>query len=227
MAILTSTFTPLQVDPNTTISELITKYNPDHVLPDKIVHEDTILGKTLTYGGLRNDASRCAWGLRQLGLKEGDVVCVVVPNSTDFVLLAHSVWWAGATFSPLNTSYTVSDIAHSLDLVKPTHIAVAAQYLQSVQNALWIPSLSKDKGLPKIFTVLDRVPGFARFPDDIIGKTAGESIPPYSLACRSYPILFEYLLLQHQLRAAQNSNFCCPHSFILANRSRLKSGVPC
>jgi 4-coumarate--CoA ligase len=74
---------------------------------------------------LRLDAARCALGLQQLDLQEGDVVCVIIPNSTDFVLLAHSVWWAGATFSALNPSYTVSDIAHSLDLVKPTHVVVA------------------------------------------------------------------------------------------------------
>lgn len=197
MAIITSTFTPLQVDDNITIPELITKYNPDHVLPDKIVHEDTISGKKLTYGGLRNDAARCAWGLLQQGLKEGDVVCVVVPNSTDFVLLAHSVWWAGATFSPLNPSYTVSDIAHSLDLVRPTHIAVAAQYLQSVQNALWVSSLSKDKKFPQIFTVLDRLTDFALFPEDIMGKTAEQSILPYSLAGKSQMILFQRLLPQH------------------------------
>jgi 4-coumarate--CoA ligase len=182
MTIITSTFTPLAFSPNLTIPELITKYNPDHVLPEKVVHEDTISGKTLTYGGLRLDAARCAWGLQQLGLQEGDVVCVIIPNSTDFVLLAHSVWWAGATFSPLNPSYTVNDIAHSLDLVKPTHVVVAGAYLQSVQNALWVSSLSKSGGRqPKILTVLDRVKGFSLFPEDVIGKTTEQAIPPYSL----------------------------------------------
>lgn len=200
MAIFTSTFTPLQVDDNITIPELITKYNPDHVLPDKIVHEDTISGKTLTYGGLRRDAARCAWGLQQHGLKKGDVVCVIVPNSTDFVLLAHAVWWTGATFSPLNPSYTASDIAHSLDLVKPTHIAVAAQYLQSVQNALWISSLNQRKRLPQIFTVLDRLNDFLLFPDDIMGKTPEQSILPYSLAGQFHLLLLLLQLLVQLLR---------------------------
>jgi 4-coumarate--CoA ligase len=182
MAIITSTFAPLHVSPNLTIPELITQYNPDHIPPSKIVHEDTITGKTLTYGSLRLDAARCAWGLQQLGLREGSVVCVIIPNSTDFVLLAHSVWWAGATFSPLNPSYTVSDIAHSLDLVQPSHIVVAGAYLQSVQNALWVSSLSKaGRKLPKILTVLDRVVGFPLFPEDVIGQTTEEAIPPFSL----------------------------------------------
>lgn len=182
MAIITSTFTPLYVSPNLTIPELITEYNPDHVLLDKVVHEDTLTGKTLTYGSLRRDASRCAWGLQQLGLQPGAVVCVIIPNSTDFVLLAHSVWWVGATFSPLNPSYTVSDIAHSLHLVKPSHIVVAGSHLQSVQNALWVSSLSKAGGkLPKILTVLDRLEGFSLFPEDVIGKSNEQTIPPYSL----------------------------------------------
>jgi hypothetical protein len=61
MAVITSAFTPLQVDDNTTIPELITKYNPDHVLLEKIVHEDTISSTKITYRGLRNDAAPCAW----------------------------------------------------------------------------------------------------------------------------------------------------------------------
>jgi 4-coumarate--CoA ligase len=194
MAIITGTFTPLQGSPNTTISELITRYNPDHVLPDKIVHSDTISGKSLTYAGLRSSAARCAYGLQRLGLKEGDVVCAILPNCTDFVLLAHSVWWAGATFSPLNTSYTVGDIAHSLELVKPTVVVVAKEYMQSVQNALWVSGLSKGKNLPRILTILERVKDFALFPDDVMGETAEQSIPPYSLAGK-----YETDKLQHLL----------------------------
>lgn len=201
MAIMTSTFVPMHVDDNLTIPELITKYNPDHVRLDKVVHEDTLTGKTLTYGGLREDAARCAWGLQRLGLKEGDVVCVIMPNSTDFVLLAHSVWWAGARFSPLNPSYTVSDIAHSLNLVKPTHIAVARPHLQSVQNALWISNLSKGKGrLPLIFTVLDRVEDYALFPDDISGKTPEQSVTPYSLNGTSHCYCFSSCAYSHLCR---------------------------
>jgi len=116
----TSSFAPMIVDDSLSISQFMTKYNPDSVKLDKFVHADTITGKTIKYGGLREEAAKCAWGLKQkLGLKEGDTVLAMVPNSviileipsftyvitadnriqTDMVLLAHSTWWAGAIFT--------------------------------------------------------------------------------------------------------------------------------
>jgi acyl-coenzyme A synthetase/AMP-(fatty) acid ligase len=66
---------------NLSIPQLMTRYNPDNVRSDKIVHQDAISGKILTYGGLRTDAAKCAWGLQQrLGLNEQDVISVVVVN---------------------------------------------------------------------------------------------------------------------------------------------------
>jgi hypothetical protein len=111
-------FCPLGLDDKLTISRLMTEYNPDSVPDDKVVHVDAVAGKSLTYGGLRRQAGRCAWGLKNvLGVQEGDVVLVVAPNSvcihshqinqnetdhsseTDYVTLFHSIVWAGAVFS--------------------------------------------------------------------------------------------------------------------------------
>lgn len=60
----------------------MTRYNPDNVKPEKVVHVDLIKGKELTYGGLREAAGRCSWGLRnKMGLKPGDIVSILVQNS--------------------------------------------------------------------------------------------------------------------------------------------------
>jgi hypothetical protein len=74
---------------------------------------------------------------------------------------------------------------------------VAAQYLQSVQNALWISTISKDKKFPQIFTVLDRLNDLALFPEDAMRKTAEQSMLPYSLAGRSQLIVSQRLLLRY------------------------------
>ncbi len=78
----TSSFAPIIVDDSLSISQFMTKYNLDSVKLDKVVHADTITGKTITYSGLREEATKCAWGSKQkLGLKEGDTVLAMVPNS--------------------------------------------------------------------------------------------------------------------------------------------------
>ena len=80
-SIISSTFSPVSVDTHMSLSEFFTKYNPDDVAADKVVHTDTISGKSITYGGLRSQAASCAWGLRELGVEAGDVVMVILPNS--------------------------------------------------------------------------------------------------------------------------------------------------
>lgn len=78
----TGPFCPLGLDDKITIPILMTKYNPDSVAADKVVHVDTIANKSITYGGLREQAASCAWGLKhKLGLKEQDRLLVMVPNS--------------------------------------------------------------------------------------------------------------------------------------------------
>lgn len=80
--IMVGSYGPLYVDDSLSIPQFMTKYNPDNVAPDKVVHIDTITGKSLTYGALRTEAAKCAWGLRhKLGFKEGDVISLLCPNS--------------------------------------------------------------------------------------------------------------------------------------------------
>ncbi|HWC07947.1 MAG TPA: AMP-binding protein [Solirubrobacterales bacterium] len=59
-----------------------------------------------TYGEFAGRVAEVAGGLRELGVKEGDVVGVVLPNSPHYL----EVWWAilqlGAVFNPVNPALT-------------------------------------------------------------------------------------------------------------------------
>jgi long-chain acyl-CoA synthetase len=59
-----------------------------------------------TYGEFAGRVAEVAAGLRELGVKEGDVVGVVLPNSPHYL----EVWWAilqlGAVFNPVNPALT-------------------------------------------------------------------------------------------------------------------------
>ena len=159
----------------------MTKYNPDGVPASKVIHVDALMGKELTYGGVRTEAARGAWGFQnKLGLKEGNILLAMAPNSSDFVLLAHSVWWAGGIFSPLNSASTTSDIVHILKLVHPTHVCVAKEHLGRMESAIRECGLYATGG-PTIVTIFTRVGQYPLFPDDIAGPTSEESIPPYDL----------------------------------------------
>ncbi|KIX93072.1 uncharacterized protein Z520_11129 [Fonsecaea multimorphosa CBS 102226] len=183
--IMTGPFCPPAPDDKITIPLLMTKYNPDSVPADKVVHLDTIANKSLTYGGLREQAARCAWGLQyRMGMKEQDKLLVILPNSTDFIILAHATLWLGAIFSPLNTSSLAKDIAHALALVQPSHIAIDPSKLEAV-NAAFQQLGWEESARPKVFTVLRRSGNLKLFPDDIAGQTPDQSLPPFDLGGRS------------------------------------------
>jgi acyl-coenzyme A synthetase/AMP-(fatty) acid ligase len=64
------------------ISQFMVQYNPDDVSSDKVVHTDAFSKTPITYGGLRRDAGRAAWGLREkLGVRPGDTILAILPNS--------------------------------------------------------------------------------------------------------------------------------------------------
>lgn len=92
-SIMRGPFCPVGFDDTITIPQFMTKYNPDLCPADKVVHIDTIANKSLTYGGLREQAAKCAWGLKhRLGLKEGDRLMVIVPNSVSFAGQLPHIW---------------------------------------------------------------------------------------------------------------------------------------
>ncbi|KAL4943487.1 hypothetical protein BDV06DRAFT_234589 [Aspergillus oleicola] len=178
--IYTSPLAPIGEVPSLSIPQFMTKYNPDAVNANKVVHLDTFSPEPLTYGSLRKRAGQAAWGLKhKLGVQQGDVVLAIVTNSNDFVLLAHATWWTGAVFAPLNTSSTQKDIEHVLALVKPTHVATIVSKLDDVQKAA-----ATIKATPKIFTVLSKISNadIPQFPADILDTDPTNSLPPFDIA---------------------------------------------
>ncbi|CRK29798.1 hypothetical protein BN1708_015671 [Verticillium longisporum] len=89
------------VPTNLSVSQFLIQTNPDDVSPEKIIWQDFgDENQKVTYAGLRSNAAFDAAGLREmLGLKEGDVMCIIATNSALWASLAHAVLWVGACFS--------------------------------------------------------------------------------------------------------------------------------
>ena len=67
-----------------------------------------------TYRSMSDDAWRFANGLRRLGLKKGDRVALVLPNTPQFVVAFYGALRAGATVVPCNPLYTPPELQHQL-----------------------------------------------------------------------------------------------------------------
>lgn len=58
--------------------------------------------QSLTYAELHRRSNRLAHGLEKLGVRQGDLVSIGLPNSVAFVEIAYAVWKLGATPQPVS-----------------------------------------------------------------------------------------------------------------------------
>jgi long-chain acyl-CoA synthetase len=67
-----------------------------------------------TYKSISDAAWRFANGLRRLGVKKGDRVALVLPNTPQFVIAFYGALRAGAVVVPCNPLYTPPELQHQL-----------------------------------------------------------------------------------------------------------------
>jgi 4-coumarate--CoA ligase len=173
--IYNSDYPEVEIPSSISIAEFVSTYNPDGVAGDKVINTDTLTGKSLTYAGLRSEASKCAHGLRHLlGLEIQSTLLIICPNATDYLLLAHAVWWAGARLASINPNSTAADLTHALRLIQPSHICVYPAYLTTVREAIDATGIEV-----KLATIVDRQEGIPHFPDDM---QSAERLPVFRLS---------------------------------------------
>jgi bile acid-coenzyme A ligase len=79
----------------------------------------TCEGRTITRGELDAATNRLARAYAELGVRHGDYVTVVLPNSIEWVQAVLATWKLGATPQPLSARLPDSELAALLELRKP------------------------------------------------------------------------------------------------------------
>jgi acyl-CoA synthetase (AMP-forming)/AMP-acid ligase II len=64
-----------------------------------------------SFGEFHQRVTEVAAGLRELGVEQGDVVGVVLPNSPHYLEVWWAILWLGATFNPVNPVLTSREVA--------------------------------------------------------------------------------------------------------------------
>jgi malonyl-CoA/methylmalonyl-CoA synthetase len=76
-------------------------------------------GRRTTYGDIRDVSARLANVITGLGVQPGDRVAVQVEKSVEAILLYLGCLRAGAIFLPLNTAYTIAELAYFIGDAEP------------------------------------------------------------------------------------------------------------
>ncbi|KAI9249131.1 hypothetical protein BDA99DRAFT_608756 [Phascolomyces articulosus] len=82
---------------------------------DRKVVIDGPTGRSLSYGQVRNLATRMAAGWQdKVGLKKGDIVASFAPNQYDHIVVYLSLLGANVTVTPGNPTYTEAEFTHQI-----------------------------------------------------------------------------------------------------------------
>ncbi|GMK58384.1 hypothetical protein CspeluHIS016_0504160 [Cutaneotrichosporon spelunceum] len=88
-------------------------------------------GRTVSRGEMENTALRLGQGLRDAGMRRGDVVNLFAPNSIEFAFATWGTIAAGCTITPANVAYEPRELAHQVNdsgasffFVAPSHLPV-------------------------------------------------------------------------------------------------------
>ncbi len=90
-------------------------------------------GDTLSYGEVADRARRLAAGLRELGVRQADKVCLFLPNGPPLVLAMFGVARLGALFVPAHVQLTARELRHLLRHADAGTVVVDRERLPLVQ----------------------------------------------------------------------------------------------
>jgi acyl-CoA synthetase (AMP-forming)/AMP-acid ligase II len=120
--------------PDVTIPDLsLQDYVFEALDKDDLEHPAIIHGPTsevLSYGDLARAIRGTAAALLDDGLKPGEVVALLAPNSPEFAILFHAIGAAGATVTTVSALATVGEVSNQLRLSHATRIFASAGLLE-------------------------------------------------------------------------------------------------
>jgi acyl-CoA synthetase (AMP-forming)/AMP-acid ligase II len=102
---------------------------------DRVALVDVPSAATTTYRQLIEQVIATAGALAARGIRVGDVVGLLAPNSSLFAIVFHGILRAGATATTLNALFTVNDIAKQLFDVNATMLITGRALLPQAREA--------------------------------------------------------------------------------------------
>ncbi len=157
------------------LDESVEKYGDDRVMWFQP------LDATMTYKELKDAVDRFATGLHRKGIKKGDVVAMLLPNSFQYVVGFYACARIGAIATGVNPTYKPGEILHQLK----TTDAKAFIVLDALYEGQVAPIFEKSPCQLLIATnIVDMVKGsgFKKFLGKLLGKIPTGAVPASAVA---------------------------------------------
>jgi acyl-CoA synthetase (AMP-forming)/AMP-acid ligase II len=103
--------------------------------PDSAALVDGLTGDSITHGQLAAHVDRLSAALAARGLRKGDVVAVLCPNTLWYPVVFHGIAAAGCVMTPINSLYTPDEIAFQLRDSGAKMLITVSPFLERAQEA--------------------------------------------------------------------------------------------
>ncbi|HUP60633.1 MAG TPA: AMP-binding protein [Thermoanaerobaculia bacterium] len=113
--------------PNKTLVDYVAEASPDKTA---VVFK----GRKITFGEIDRASDALAHSLKAIGVKEGDRVALMLPNSPHFVIAEMAVWKLGAMIAPQSLLYTDRELQDSLNASAPETAVVLTPFYDKLKN---------------------------------------------------------------------------------------------
>jgi long-chain acyl-CoA synthetase len=90
-------------------------------------------GRAVSYGQLDRASNAFAAALRDLGVRKGDRVAVLLPNCPQFLIAEFGTWKAGAIVVAVNPTYSEREIEQVLDSTRTETVVTLTPFYQRVK----------------------------------------------------------------------------------------------
>ena len=100
-------------------------------------------GSTLSYLVLEQQSDALAVALLSLGIKAGDRVALIMPNSPQMVISEFGIWKAGAIAVPMNPLYTINELEHTLNECGAETAIVLTTFYEKIKAAQSVSRLKR------------------------------------------------------------------------------------
>ena len=113
-------------DAQLNISDTLLKGDDDQIIITEI--SESGVKKEYSRGQVRKIANQVAFGLQELGLKEGDVVSAIVSNVAETVFFALGALKIGAIFSSTSADFGTATVLDRFEQIQPKVLLVTTGY---------------------------------------------------------------------------------------------------
>ncbi len=91
-------------------------------------------GRSFTYGQFRAAVARTSKLLESRGVRKGDVVSLLLPNSAEYVIAYFACWKLGALAGPINSLLKAHEIIYVISNSEAKALLVSSEFLPIISN---------------------------------------------------------------------------------------------